>query len=237
MKANELPYKQMEDSDLKVVSLQYSDPRFTMLVVLPGLGMELQAAQDWLDLQDISALHRSLGLAALQIHLPRFSLTYRAELVPALRRLGITDVFDDSLADLSAISRERLWASSVVHEARLEVTEAGSEAAAVTGILVDVRSVATTSSFTMVVNRPFLIVIHDLKANIPLFAGQVVNLSGEQPRQLVAVRSDETGPSPFSLQSGAVDGSNMSPHQVASVTSTFKYLPLVPGGLQPVQGW
>ena len=236
VQASELPYKQMEDPDLQVVSLQYSDPRFTMLVVLPGPGMELQAAQDWLDLQDISALHRSLGLAALQIHLPRFSLTYRAELVPALRRLGITDVFDDSLADLSAISSERLWASSVVHEARLEVTEAGSEAAAVTGILLDVRSVATTSPLTMVVNRPFLIVIHDLEANIPLFAGQVVNPSGEQPGQLVAVRSDEAGPFPLSLQSGPVDGSGVTSHQVASVTSTFKYFPLVPGGLQPVHG-
>ena len=54
VQASELPYKQMEDPDLQVVSLQYSDPRFTMLVVLPGPGMELQAAQDWLDLQDIS---------------------------------------------------------------------------------------------------------------------------------------------------------------------------------------
>lgn len=49
--------------------------------------------------------------------------------------MGITDIFDASKVDLSALvrSNEPLTVSEAIHKAFIEVNEEGTEAAAVTG--------------------------------------------------------------------------------------------------------
>ena len=62
----------------------------------------------------------------------------------------------------------------------LEVNEKGSEAAAVTGIQISTRS-GGSGPIIMKINRPFIFVIQDLKNNIPLFIGKIVNPTNEKP--------------------------------------------------------
>jgi len=59
------------------------------------------------------------------------------------------------------------------HETKIEVNEVGSEAAGVTGILLGVRSGPSANVEQMVVDRPFVFVIHDKQNNIPLFIGKI----------------------------------------------------------------
>ena len=62
----------------------------------------------------------------------------------------------------------------VVHKAVLDVAETGTEAAAATGVKVNLRC-GKIYSMTIYFNRPFLMIISDTKAHIALFMAKVTN--------------------------------------------------------------
>jgi hypothetical protein len=64
----------------------------------------------------------------LQVHLPKFRIESTHDLVEPLKALGITDVFDPQLADLSGIvnqGKPSLWVSKVVQKAFIVVCGCG----------------------------------------------------------------------------------------------------------------
>jgi len=95
----------------------------------------------------------------------------------ALIRLGMGVAFDRESADLKGIASvgpENLSISSVDHKAVVEVSEKGTEAAAVTTI--GIRSAQmqiTTHRF--VVNRPYLFLIRDDRSGSILFMGKILD--------------------------------------------------------------
>ena len=52
----------------------------------------------------------------VNIRLPRFRLQHQVGLRQALKSLGINDVFDSKLADLSGMSTDQLHVHQVVHK-------------------------------------------------------------------------------------------------------------------------
>jgi len=85
--------------------------------------------------------------------------------------LGMTHVFEN--ADFSGISQEYLEANSFLHEAKVEVNEAGSEASGVTGISLGIRSGVSAQEFNA--NRPFVFMIIDKESEVPLFVGKIIH--------------------------------------------------------------
>jgi serpin B len=71
--------------------------------------------------------------------------------------------------------QERLYISAVLHEAFIAVDESGTEAAAATAVVVSAVSAKPPASVTMVVDRPFLFIIHDLATATPVFLGRVMD--------------------------------------------------------------
>jgi serpin B len=107
--------------------------------------------------------------------MPRFKFKSDPGLMAALMALGMRNVFDPSMADLSGIDGTRsLYVSNVIHQATIAVDEKGTEASAATAVIID-----TTSAMlhTLVVDVPFLFFIrHDATGAI-LFQGRVVDPS------------------------------------------------------------
>ena len=60
-----------------------------------------------------------------------------------------------------------------VHQANIEVNEEGSEAAAATGVAVEVGNIRGKKQFYA--DTPFLFIIYDFQNDVPLFAGKVVD--------------------------------------------------------------
>jgi serine protease inhibitor len=108
------------------------------------------------------------------LSLPRFRLETAFDLIPTLRRLGITEAFGSG-ADFSGITdAEPLQIGAVAHKAYIDVDEQGTEAAAATAIAI--RALAAfrpPPPVTMVVDRPFLFAIIDSATGLPVFMGQV----------------------------------------------------------------
>jgi serpin B len=70
---------------------------------------------------------------------------------------------------------ERLHLAFVVHQTFVAVDEDGTEAAAATAV--GMADSAVARSHTLVLDRPFLFVIHDTAHGTPLFVGRVADPS------------------------------------------------------------
>jgi len=108
---------------------------------------------------------------------PKFKSEYDVELKPTLKALGIKAAF--GAADFSGISNRRLFISGVRQKAFVEVTEEGTEAAAVTGMMVNAMGIEINppKPFRMLVDRPFLILIEDERTGVVLFSGVIFDPS------------------------------------------------------------
>ena len=160
----------------EAAELRYAGNRLAMTVILPDRGA-LQAVQDGLDGDQIARILRSPArVGALDLQIPKWSFRTTAPLNDTLMALGMPTAFEPT-ADFSGMtSEEQLSIGAVQHEAFIAVDEAGTEAAAATAVIM-VDSAAGPESVAMVVDRPFLFVIHDIPTTTPLFIGRVTDPS------------------------------------------------------------
>merc|ERR1712012_871028 len=171
---NLFQYKYNYDFQSQIISLPYQDENFAMIVFLPfekGNENVNKVINKVLE-EDLNTIIRGMEETEVDIFLPKFKLSYKSELVNVLQKKGLTNLFQNG--DFSRITdEEELEVSDIVHETKIEVNEVGSEAAGVTGILLGVRSGPSANVEQMVVDRPFVFVIHDKQNNIPLFIGKI----------------------------------------------------------------
>jgi hypothetical protein len=164
-----------------------------MIIILPDSEASMESLSENLKEKNFTQIHNSLNSRDLLLKMPKFKLGFKTQLVSAFKALGVVDIFDEASADLSDITDESLFVSDILHEAKIEVNEEGSEAAAVTGIQLDTRA-GGSGPLSLKIDRPFMFVIQDLKNNIPLFMGKIVNPPEEAPvatKQLLEKKRQE----------------------------------------------
>ena len=111
------------------------------------------------------------------IVLPKFSYDYSVELPAVLKTMGMRDAFDAARADLSGISRsEPLYISKVLHKTHIDLDSAGTRAAAVTAVTVNFGAMPDYRE--VILDRPFVYMIVDTAAGLPVFIGTVTGFPG-----------------------------------------------------------
>ena len=141
--------------------------------ILPDENVPLDDLIAGLDKEKLSAmLENAVGTDVL-IGLPKFTYGYGTSLIQTLKRMGMTDAFGMA-ADFSPMSADTdLFISGVEHRTFIEVTEAGTRAAAVTGVTMAAKSAPAAEPKRVVLDRPFLYMIVDTANNLPIFIGTV----------------------------------------------------------------
>ncbi|KAL1481140.1 hypothetical protein MTO96_050430 [Rhipicephalus appendiculatus] len=112
------------------------------------------------------------------LRLPKFEMSQRYNLVPAMEALGLHVVFGRS-ADFSRIvDGELVHISDAVHKAAVEINEEGTVAAAVTGLFISATSSVNgpPPPVLFTVDHPFLYYIRDKNNNRIIFVGEVHRL-------------------------------------------------------------
>ncbi|VDL90688.1 unnamed protein product [Schistocephalus solidus] len=111
----------------------------------------------------------------VNLYLPRFKIGEddpSINLVDYMRKLGVSKIFNHSVADFSGLTDMRnLFVSSVFHRAVLEVDEEGAQAAAATGMSI-MPMCLPPPPVDFKVTHPFVIAIADNEGT-PLFLGHV----------------------------------------------------------------
>ena len=76
-------------------------------------------------------------------------------------------------ADFSGISDVSLLISEVIHKTYIDVNEEGTEAAAVTAVVMELTSVEPADERIIRLNRPFLFAITENESNSIVFIGKM----------------------------------------------------------------
>jgi serpin B len=162
------------DAALKVLELPYKGDDVSMLVLLPDTPDGLPALEAGLTADTYRAWTTDLVRRDVLVYLPRFSMESRFALAPTLAAMGMALAFTDR-ADFSGMDGKRdLFISAVVHKARVDVDERGTEAAAATGG-VAVMSAVREEPPKFRADHPFLFVIRHNPTGAILFLGRVVD--------------------------------------------------------------
>lgn len=157
-----------------VVELPYEGGAIAMRIVVPDERDGLARIERGVDVASWRFVEERVDLA-----LPRFTIRPEVlKLNDALIELGVRDAFDDR-ADLLAMARphdpaEELVLSSVFHQAFVEADERGTVAAAATAGVMVARG-RPEMPHTIEVDRPFLLIIQDVRSGLILFIGRVVD--------------------------------------------------------------
>jgi serpin B len=158
----------------QALELGYRGGRLAFDILLPGPG-GLQPMLSSLASRGPLALLAGLRQTQVAVALPKFRLRTHFELSGPLQKLGMRLAFEPGSADLSGIAGKPgdLYVKAVVHEAYLSVDEAGTEAAAATGVTVVGTAVPAPPPVDFVVDRPFAFVLRDTRTGAVLFTGVV----------------------------------------------------------------
>jgi serpin B len=155
--------------------LRYAGRRLAMTVALAD-GDERTAVTELLgDLRHEAPPARE-GAPVL-LSMPRWTFRVATGLKAPLVALGATLAFDPLRADFSAMTTaERLHVQDALHQTFVAVDEQGTEAAAATAVVMGTLS-GRVEPDRLLLDRPFLFVIHDVAHGTPLFVGRVADPS------------------------------------------------------------
>ncbi len=161
--------------DFELVRAAYGNGAYTMDIILPKEGKTLGEALSVLTAEDIDY---GLETSDVTLYLPKWSMYYSTgdNLIPALKAQGLTLPFDRNQADFSGISDTGLYINLIKQDVQIDVTEKGTEFAAVTVVGMFTTGMPfTPPKVTVDVNRPFAYAIRENTSGTILLLGTLSN--------------------------------------------------------------
>uniref|UniRef100_A0A8C3LDD1 Serpin family B member 11 (gene/pseudogene) n=1 Tax=Chrysolophus pictus TaxID=9089 RepID=A0A8C3LDD1_CHRPC len=168
----------IEELGTQVLELPYAQKSLSMVILLPGDPTDgstsgLEQTESTMTYENLMLWFSSEHMfeTMVEVYLPRFKLEDTFNLNEVLKAMGMTDIFAEPKADLSALSSEKsLVLSNIVHKAYVEVNEEGTTAAAATGATIVRRSLPLIEVF--IADHPFLFFIRHNPTSAILFFGK-----------------------------------------------------------------
>jgi serpin B len=158
----------------QAVELPYDGQELSMMILLPEEG-DFSTFEASLSGPSVAQIIQGLKSKTVNLAMPKFTYSSDFGLRDALISLGAKDAFAPGVADFSGMDgKTDLYIQDVVHKAFIAVDEAGTEAAAASGVIVGTTSMPT-GIIKMEIDRPFIYLIRDIQTGAILFIGRVMN--------------------------------------------------------------
>ena len=164
------------DNFAQYLDMPYGNKAFSMTVILPADGKTTADVLNYLTVDKWNSIISYMPTKKVEVHMPRFNTKNDLDMIPPLQAMGMKQAFTD-MANFSNIADAQLLISSIKHLTNIEVTEDGTEAAAVTIIGVGVTSMPINEDPVFNVNKPFLFVIREKSTGVILFLAKMGTVS------------------------------------------------------------
>ncbi len=170
MMSNRASYAFTKGAGYQAVELPYDGNDTSMVIFMPDAG-KFGVFDSSLNTEVASGIIRDLQTGNIILTMPKFHFDSSFSLKQALGALGMQIPFTDQ-ADFSGITgNPDLKIKDVVHKAFVAVDEAGTEAAAASGVIME----PTAMPPSVTIDQPFIFLIRDIKTGSILFVGRVMN--------------------------------------------------------------
>jgi serpin B len=158
----------------KAIHLPYNGFELSMTIIVPDEG-KFGEIENSFNMELWRAIKDGSSSGLVHLTMPKFTYESQFSLAKTLSEMGMPIAFSGG-ADFSGMDGKRdLFISAVVHKAFVKVNEAGTEAAAATGIMMALASVPEVPEYVeFKIDRPFIFLIWDHKTGAILFIGRVL---------------------------------------------------------------
>ena len=168
-------YGYAQGDNYQAVELPYDGGELSMVILFPQAG-QFEAFENALDGNRVADIIKRIEHQQVALTMPKFTYESKFMLKKTLSDMGMRDAFL-GVADFSGMNGKRsLFIDEVIHQAFVDVDEAGTEAAAATAVIMkEIAAPAEPKQIT--IDRPFIFLIRDIETGTILFIGRVVDPS------------------------------------------------------------
>lgn len=154
------------------VCLPYGNEAYRMIVILPEEKLSLDDLKNGLTIDSWNQLN-SMAKQEVEVCIPSFEAEFgTSSIKKALMDMGIRKAFVGGEADFSDMTNEGVYVSDVLQKAKIKVDEQGTEAAAVTDVVMEKATASMPKVISFHADRPFLYAITEVSTGAIFFIGQ-----------------------------------------------------------------
>lgn len=166
-------YKYTSNDAYAAVRMPYGNGKYTMTVMLPNNGKGVAEMMSNMNVDALAKMQNNMETCIVDLKLPRFTTEMKLDLNEIISALGAPTMFQPT-ADFSRFADGHLFVSKMLQKAKIEVSEEGTKAAAVTAGMIMMTSLNPVEPRRVEfhANRPFAYMITDNTTGAILFMGQ-----------------------------------------------------------------
>ncbi len=177
MMYQEAKFNYMENESLQAIEMPYEGKKLSMVVLLPKNKYGVKEIESSLDPSNLQEIISQMRMQKVKVYFPKFKLETSYDLKDVLMSMGMTDAFGN--ADFSGMDGTTdLRISKVIHKAYIDVNEKGTEAAAVTAVVMVLTCSLNSQPPKIPIFRAdhtFVFFIIDRSNDAILFMGRITN--------------------------------------------------------------
>ena len=169
------------NDSLDGVILKYRDGDMAFVAMKPTAGQTVREMYEQLTHEELNTLLDNAVSQPIRLKLPKFEVEFDKQLNETLQNMGIKRAFDEELAEFGGLGTTDngypLYISLVRQKAVVKLDEEGTEAAAVTMVVMKECAAAMPQQTPIDVffDEPFVYMIMDMESRTPLFMGIMDN--------------------------------------------------------------
>lgn len=153
---------------------------FAFIALKPTKENDIREVYQKLTDKVISDILVNRQTETVNLKLPKFEITFDKKLNESLMNIGLVECFNEKKANFDQLGKtiydDTLYIDLVRQKAKIIVDEEGTEAAAVTEVLMmDRGAIIMTDPKELYFNEPFIYMIMDMETEVPLFLGILDN--------------------------------------------------------------
>ncbi len=168
-------YAYLRTARTDILRIPYRGYSASMILLLPRKMNGLRELEQTLTADQLALWLEQLEERLVRVELPRFEADTMLDVAETLSRSFMRTAFSDE-ADFSGITGDRsLKIGQVLHRARVRVDEEGAEAAAASGVMMQLTAAIPSRDVPLFrADHPFLFVVLDESTQTILFAGRIM---------------------------------------------------------------
>lgn len=169
-------FRHLKTEVFEAAVLPYKGTRTKMYLFLPRSGSSTAETISYLEMHWLE-LFDQFELMAGSVALPKFEVTSSHDLNIVLNQLGLGCLLESGVAEFQNLTeKDGCCVSEAIQKAFIKVDEEGTEAAALTAMMMDsgcAIPAIRAEAFELILDRPFVFVIQDDLSGMVLFYGIV----------------------------------------------------------------
>lgn len=168
----------LEDENATGFIKYYSDRKYAFAAILPNEGVSVSEYLASIDGEALYSMLTNSQSTTVKTAIPKFEVEYDTEMSGILKEMGMSDAFNNILADFSGIgssTRGNIYIGRVIHKTFIEVGEKGTRAGAATVVEMNDKAAEPSKTKEVILDRPFIYMLIDCENNVPFFIGTLMD--------------------------------------------------------------